>query len=345
MLRPTHVRQHINFLAARGHAMDDIVADTGIDTSQLSESGYLVTPQQCHALVANLIRLTGISGIGLQLGSSTSITDMGIVGYAMASSSTLGQAIGIWLQYGNAQVGVPFTLKLFEEADGSWGVTAASNGVRGSVYRFYVEEILSMGMSFGSMLVDQPFTLKSASFSYREPEHLDQYRKLFSCPMVFNASMTKVTVNAPKLSTVIKSNDSEMRELCLRHCSHVVRQISRQGPISGRLRDALTTMGGIPALEAAAEMMNMSSRTLRRHLQAEGTSFQRVLDEFRLDLARSYLQESTMPAKEVAYLLGFSDVDCFRRAFKTWTGQTIQDFRQAHSREMLSRQGGMATAA
>jgi AraC-like DNA-binding protein len=74
-------------------------------------------------------------------------------------------------------------------------------------------------------------------------------------------------------------------------------------------------------------------------LQDEGTSFQRVLDEFRTDLAREYLGAGMMPAKEVAYLLGFSQVDAFRRAFKAWTGQTVGHFQSAGGLPMTEPEG------
>ncbi len=71
---------------------------------------------------------------------------------------------------------------------------------------------------------------------------------------------------------------------------------------------------------------NMSARTLRRHLRNEGTTFQQVLDEFRRDLAREYLHTGAISVKEIAYLLGFSSEGNFRRAFKSWVGETVGQY-------------------
>ena len=80
-----------------------------------------------------------------------------------------------------------------------------------------------------------------------------------------------------------------------------------------------------------ARLLGMSARTLRRHLQDEGHSYQTLARDFRADLAREYLASTNMTAKEVAYFLGFDDVHYFRQAFKSWTGQTVNEYRLSAS--------------
>ena len=66
---------------------------------------------------------------------------------------------------------------------------------------------------------------------------------------------------------------------------------------------------------------------LRRRLVEENTSYQQLLDRTRQDLAQQYLQHTTLTPKEIGYLLGYSSVSNFRRAFKSWTGKTLSDAR------------------
>ena len=47
----------------------------------------------------------------------------------------------------------------------------------------------------------------------------------------------------------------------------------------------------MPGMEAVADGLHMSSRTLRRLLQAEGTTFQDIGDEIRHDLSKQYLEK------------------------------------------------------
>ncbi|WP_290883145.1 helix-turn-helix transcriptional regulator [Fischerella sp.] len=74
-------------------------------------------------------------------------------------------------------------------------------------------------------------------------------------------------------------------------------------------------------------MIYKDSRQLQRELQAEGTSYQQLLDETRKELALRHLQNLDTPIHDVAFLLGFSEPSAFHRAFKRWTGQTPRVYR------------------
>jgi AraC-like DNA-binding protein len=77
-----------------------------------------------------------------------------------------------------------------------------------------------------------------------------------------------------------------------------------------------------------ARALGMSRRTLRRRLEAEGTSFVDELDSARRELGLAYVSDSEIPLKEIAYSLGFSHVESFHRAFKRWSGVTPQAYRR-----------------
>ena len=328
MLRPIQVRQYLNFMHARGIPSDAVLAGTTLQESRLTDPTYLVNSSECHRVVSNLISLSGDAGIGLKIGKATKLHDLGIVGYAMASANTFGQALEIWVRYANSPLGVPFNLNILENPGPSrWGIAAAPTGISGSVYRFYMEEVITMGLRIASLITGRHIPLVELAFSYPAPPHRRQYESLFKCKIEFDSVLTRVVGQASSLALPIKSNDSELREVCLQHCTTLLRRISSHGPISSRLRAALTTMGSIPTLDTAAAALNMSARSLRRRLQHEGTTFQLVLDEFRRELAQEYLGAGHMHAKEVAHLLGFSQVGTFRRAFKTWTGNTVAHFQ------------------
>jgi AraC-like DNA-binding protein len=76
-----------------------------------------------------------------------------------------------------------------------------------------------------------------------------------------------------------------------------------------------------------AARLEVSVRTLNRTLAAEGTSYRRLLDQLRLDIAGHHLVDDRVSVAEVAFLLGFSELSAFHRAFKRWTGCTPAAFR------------------
>ena len=84
---------------------------------------------------------------------------------------------------------------------------------------------------------------------------------------------------------------------------------------------------GEPNIERLATRMHMSGRTLQRRLADLKTSFQDVLDGVRFDLARSYLRDERLDISQVAYLLGYSELRAFDRAFRRWAGMAPRDWR------------------
>ncbi len=86
---------------------------------------------------------------------------------------------------------------------------------------------------------------------------------------------------------------------------------------------------GLASMDAVAEKLIMSKRTLQRKLHAEGTTFQEVLKNVRHELAEHYLKNSRLTATEISYLIGFEDANSFFRAFSDWTGNTPTAVREA----------------
>ena len=84
---------------------------------------------------------------------------------------------------------------------------------------------------------------------------------------------------------------------------------------------------GEASREAVARRLAVSTRTLQRRLNEEGTSFQAVLNSTRESLARHYLTNAGLSAGEIAFLLGYEEPSSFYRAFHNWTGQTPERVR------------------
>jgi AraC-like DNA-binding protein len=84
---------------------------------------------------------------------------------------------------------------------------------------------------------------------------------------------------------------------------------------------------GEPRRTGIARALEMSERTLQRHLEAEGTSFQRLLDDTRRELAQQYLGQTDVSLADATYLLGFGDPSSFFRASKRWFGTSPRHYR------------------
>lgn len=83
-----------------------------------------------------------------------------------------------------------------------------------------------------------------------------------------------------------------------------------------------------PRLQDIAQELNLTTQTLHRHLQHEGTGYQRLLDDLRRDFAIDLLSKQHQSISEVAEQLGFAEPRSFSRAFKQWTGQSPSSARK-----------------
>jgi len=84
---------------------------------------------------------------------------------------------------------------------------------------------------------------------------------------------------------------------------------------------------GYPSLEAVAERLNMSTRTLRRRLQDQGPGFMDLLHAARRRDALSLLTRPALEVAQIAQMLGYADPANFTRAFRQWTGLTPSAWR------------------
>lgn len=96
-----------------------------------------------------------------------------------------------------------------------------------------------------------------------------------------------------------------------------------------RVRACLLEMlaSGHYSVTYVASKLALSNRTLQRRLKEEGTTFQKVLDELREELARHYLSTTDYTSAEISFLLGYEEPNSFFRAFHAWTGQTPEIVR------------------
>ena len=95
-----------------------------------------------------------------------------------------------------------------------------------------------------------------------------------------------------------------------------------------RVRNALMELipAGRTTIDDMASKLCMSKRTLQRRLNEENILFKDILRQTRLELAKAYMARGSMSIEDIAFLLGYSDVKSFKRAFVSWTGKTVRQF-------------------
>lgn len=167
-------------------------------------------------------------------------------------------------------------------------------------------------------------------FRWRTPRVVSHLEQFYNAPLKFEMPYTALVFEERYLGLPLVKSDSAMSLFFSRHAEELLKQVPQSIGTSGQVRTLIAqSFGGKPAtLESVASTLMVSSRTLRRRLEEEGQTFQKLLQETRCALAKQHLREERLSIGEIAFVLGFSDVSTFHRSFRRWTGQTPAAFRR-----------------
>lgn len=108
-------------------------------------------------------------------------------------------------------------------------------------------------------------------------------------------------------------------------------EIDIDDSISARVRSVLAELlpGGSFSIDDVAEKLGITKRTLQRKLSQEGTTFQKQLNNTREVMALHYVKNTDMNTNDIAYLLGYAEINSFLRAFTVWTGKNLTEFKKS----------------
>lgn len=157
-----------------------------------------------------------------------------------------------------------------------------------------------------------------------------EFEKYFGSPVYFEADENSLLIPHEWMNQPLPMANAELA----RQNDRVVMEYLRRfdgARVTEKVRAELISRlpAGEPPRGDVARALHLSEKTLQRRLTGEDSSYQRILDETRSDLAQQYLREKGVSVCEVTFRLGFSDQSSFTRAFKRWTGVAPGEFRRA----------------
>jgi AraC-like DNA-binding protein len=152
--------------------------------------------------------------------------------------------------------------------------------------------------------------------------HVKQLERHFGCPVMTGMASNAMIFRAEDADCPFITRNAELLDMLAPQFDQELKARRNQGTFAEMVRDAIQQRltGHRPSIDDIARDLHVSSRTLQRKLQDAGSSYQRVLDEARHEMARYYLGNSVLELNEAAYLLGYEDSNSFVRAFRSWEG-------------------------
>jgi AraC-like DNA-binding protein len=321
----------LEILSERGFPPSDLFEGLPIQASLLAEPR--MSAIQWTRLVLRALELTEDPGLGYEYGLRMRPTAHGLLGYAAMTAGTMREAIEIVLRYARArQVHFDFDL---EEHDNERQLVVRERFPIPVMRTFFYENVL-LGLARGSAillgreLLDFPDC--EICFDTSEPAYYGAWRSRlpglrFDEPVNAVRFPAKYLDYRPALADPHASRQAIA--LCERELSYA---LDAAGTIRASVLEEIAYFcdhGGYPPLDEVAARLRVSTRTLKRRLQEEGTSFMALLNEKRTRDARDLLARTNLSVQEIAERLGYQNPANFSRAFARAAGQTPTDYRGA----------------
>jgi AraC-like DNA-binding protein len=314
----------LNTFKAEGLSSEALLAGSGISAADLSRADTRITTNQEMLVCANAVALR--RDIGLELGRRMHVSSYGMLGYALLTSATLGDALRLALHY-PALLGTLFELSLEEEDERIW-LTAGDYRENPALAPFNVEFCLVSMKVTCEDLLGHPLPLLGARFEHPAPDYQARYADRFDCPLQFDAVSNAFAFDKRWLEQPLPLADAITHQAMAERCRKQNTEFTGRQAWLGRIRQLLAAqLSAAPGLDGLAKQLNCSARTLRRHLKDLGCSYQELLDELRFEQAKRMLCEDQLPIYRIAEALGFSETASFRHAFVRWSGVAPSQFR------------------
>jgi AraC-like DNA-binding protein len=168
---------------------------------------------------------------------------------------------------------------------------------------------------------------------YGPPDDAAKYPEIFDCRVLFGQAQNEFLFDAAWLDQRPELGNEITNSMVVKLCDTLLAQLTLRIGLVGKVRQILMINLMRPqSVENVASQLNVSTRTLRRKLREENTSFRKLVDELRMDVAIKYLRDTDLTVEDIAAALGFSDAANFRHAFRRWTNGAPQQFRDVGAR-------------
>jgi AraC-like DNA-binding protein len=250
-------------------------------------------------------------------------------GYAMLCSTDFRRTMDFAIRY--HQLATPLASISFEERDrlGIWTIEPVLHPkIDSQLYRFVTELQIATHMSLHRDIMGQSFRPRQIGLTYRPSADFGITEALAGCPVRFEQAMNEMVFDSTFLDEAPKLGNRTTYPAIVALCDDLLEDLAWRTGAAGKVRKALLLdVANRPTFEGVAKLLKTPSRTLRRQLRLQNTSFRQLSDELRAYVALRYLRDTKMTNEDIAFALGFSDAANFRHAFRRWTEKAPNDFR------------------
>ena len=307
-----------------------LLSAANIDEKMLRDPKATTSLSQEVKFVRSMLKTLNKPDLGFYAGQRYRLSAFGNLGMAAASCESIEDAIHLFLKYLHLSYS-HFDISFVKDKD--IAVLRFKDVYQfAELRRFYIERdfsflLVSIRDMFARSLGEQKF--KTIHFDFECPTSIEHYEKLYECQVKFSMPFNEIQFDGKYLDRALPQANSLTRQLMEEHCR--IQQVEILGPavFSEQIRELVKNSEEfIPNMEDIADQFNLTSRTIRRKLNLEGLSYQKIVNEELCKKAVHYLETTHLTVEQIGYRLGYGEPSSFVHAFKRWTGKVPTSFRK-----------------
>ena len=315
-------------IAAAGGNPEEALATVGLDRQAASNSDGFIPCATFAMLLEAAARITGDDCFGLHFGERTNPKNVGPLIYVVVNSPTIATGLenaGRYFKIHNQAAHLSFMI------EGDRGIIRHALADLG-IGPIRQHNELSMTAAFNTlrMMVGSQWVPREVQFAHPAPDQISEHLRIFGTPVLFGYETNAFVVEPEFMNRQIPAADHRLYRIMKRYLDGIVSEMPPEDEVLTSVRKTIAELmpHGEPELPQVAKSLAMSPRTLQRRLKQHDVDFKSLTDDTRRRSAMKYLKDSKNSLTEIAFLLGYSELSAFNRAFKRWTGSTPADFRR-----------------
>ena len=323
----SNIKPLIKLMVAEGATFEQLLTNTQISPADLTNPNKNVSIHQYLQLILNSRATIPSSDYALRLGEQFFVNYDGVLACRVMCSENALQAMELLIQY---QALFTQVLSLDFEVVDDVGVFSIEERIPlGAAFSHFVEYAFAALYSLGRFCLGKKHINIAFEFDQPPLNRQSKFEDFFNNPVKFNASHNRAYLPLDTLSLACVFHDEQEAQANEKLCQQYLTQIRNDAEIIKKVKAAMREMPfNRISLESICDKLHISSRSLRRHLQDNGSSFTVLLENERKRIAEHKLNKNDVTVEKLAEQLGYQSAASFSRAFKRWYGVSPIQFRQ-----------------
>jgi AraC-like DNA-binding protein len=336
MISATVTTGLLEAITAGGGNTDQVLRSVGIDGAAFSNPEGFIPCSSFGRILEEAARATGDDCFGLHFAEHYNPKNIGPLIYAVLNAPSIAAGCENAARYLHIHNQALEMSVAVEKQRAFIRLSAVDPMVELS--RQHREFGMAVFLNTIRLMAGSQWAPQEVQFTHDAPAQTSEHLRVFCAPVSFGHPADALIIDREFLVRHVPAADPRLCRILQRYLDRIVNEMPREDILLASVRKAVaeSMRDGDVKLGPVAKKVALSPRTLQRRLKEYGVDFMEMVNDTRRRISLNYLRSPRHTLTEIAFLLGYSEVSAFNRAFKRWTGSTPMDYRRPARRGFVA---------